>query len=161
MADNSRPILGRLKCQEWIRRTSKPLVRVKPLVGSKGVSFTQEIMRACLPGDEHVIKSVRVLELDSDAMKTAITLLNKLGVDAAGLPTQADANSTRGAWHQQLAEDFGARVEEAHRGRTVWLVIDDLQKKEHPIPTAASATSSPSCTSSRPPVRTSASCCSA
>lgn len=134
VADNSRPILGRSKCQEWVRRTSKPLVRVKPLIGSKGVSFTQEIMQACLPGDEHVIRCVRVLDLDSDAMRTATTLLTKLGVDAAGLPTEADADTTRGAWHKQLAADFGARVEEAHRGRIVWLVIDDLQKKEQPIP---------------------------
>ena len=134
VADNSRPILGRSKCQEWVRRTSKPLVRVKPPIGSKGVSFTQEIMQACLPGDEHVIRCVRVLDLDSDAMKTATTLLTKLGVDATGLPTEANANTTRGAWHQQLAADFGARVEEAHRGRIVWLVIDDLQKKERPIP---------------------------
>jgi hypothetical protein len=134
VADKSRPILGRSKCQEWVRGTSKPLVRVKPPIGSKGVSFTQEIMQACLPGDEHVIRCVRVLDLDSDAMRTATTLLTKLGVDAAGLPTEADANTTRGAWHQQLAADFGARVEEAHRGRIVWLVIDDLQKKEQPIP---------------------------
>lgn len=134
VADKSRPILGRSKCQEWVRRASKPLVRVKHPIGGKGVSFTTEIMKACLPGDEHVIQCVRVLDLDSDAMRTAVTLLTKLGVDPAGLPTETDANTTRGAWHQQLAADFGARVEKTHSGRKVWLVIDDLQKKERPIP---------------------------
>ncbi|MGD9525715.1 MAG: serine protease [Dehalococcoidia bacterium] len=134
VADDSRPILGRSKCQEWARRTSKALVRVKPPFGNKGVSFTKEIMQACLPGDENVIRSVEVRDLDSDALKTATTLLTTLGVDATGLPTEADADTTRGAWHQTLAADFGARIEKAHRGRVVWLVIDDLQKKERPIP---------------------------
>jgi hypothetical protein len=134
VADDSRPILGRSKCQEWVRRTSKPLVRVSPFAGSKGVSFTLEIMRACLPESENVIKRVQVLELDSDAMNTAAMLLGRLGVDAADLPTEADANTSRGAWLGQLVAAFGARVEEAHRGRTVWLVIDDLEKTEHTIP---------------------------
>jgi Trypsin-like peptidase domain len=134
VADKSRPILGRAKCQEWARDTSKPLVRVKPVIGSKGVTFTNEIMRACLPVGDHVIACVQALELDSDAMRTATKLLDKLGVDAAGLPTEADANTAHGAWNQQLVADFGARVVEGHRGRTVWLVIDDLQKKDRPIP---------------------------
>lgn len=134
VANDSRPILGRSKCQELVRRTSKPLVRVKPLTGSKGVSFTLEIMRACLPESEHVIKCVQVLELDSDAMKTATMLLARLGVEAVDLPSEADANTSRGAWLGQLVAAFAARVEEAHRDRIVWLVIDDLQKKEHAIP---------------------------
>ena len=134
VADDSRPILGRLSCQEWVRRTSKPLVRVRPVTGSKGVSFTLEIMRACLPESEHVIQSVRVLELDSDAMSTASMLLARLGVDAADLPTEGDANTSRGAWLGQLVAAFGARVQDTHRGHTVWLVIDDLEKKEHTIP---------------------------
>jgi hypothetical protein len=134
VADDSRPILGRPKCQEWVRRTSKPLVRVKPFTGSKGVSFTLEIMRACLPEGDHVIKCVQVLEFDSDAMRTAAMLLGRLGVGAADLPTEADANTSRGAWLGQLVAAFGARVEEAHRDRTVWLVIDDLEKTEHTIP---------------------------
>jgi len=134
VADDSRPILGRGKCQEWVRRTSKPLVRVRPFVGSKGVSFTVEIMRACLPETEHVIKRVQVVELDSDAMKTAVLLLGRLDVDATDLPQEADVNTSRGAWLGQLVETFGRRVGEAHRDRTVWLVIDDLEKKEHTIP---------------------------
>jgi hypothetical protein len=134
VADGSRPILGRSKCQEWVRRTSKPLVRVKPFTASKGVSFTLEIMRACLPETEHVIKCVQVLELNSDAMKTAEMLLGLLGVDAADLPTEADANTSRGAWLGRLVGAFGTRIEEAHRDRIVWLVLDDLQKKEHTIP---------------------------
>lgn len=134
VADGSRPILGRTRCQEWVRRTSQPLVRVKPFVGSKGVSFTLEIMRACLPESEHVIKRVQVLELDSDAMTTAVMLLGRLGVDATDLPKEADSNTSRGAWLGQLVAAFGTRVEQAHRDRTVWLVIDDLEKKEHTIP---------------------------
>jgi hypothetical protein len=134
VADGSRPILGRSKCQEWVRRTSKPLVRVKPFPGSRGVSFTLEIMRACLPEGDHVIKCVQVLELDSDAMRTATLLLGRLGVDSVDLPTEADANTSRGAWLGQLVAAFGARVEAAHRDRTVWLVVDDLQKKGHTIP---------------------------
>jgi Trypsin-like peptidase domain len=134
LADDSRPILGRSKCQELIRRTSKPLVRVRPLIGGKGVSFTLEIMRACLPESEHVIGSVRVLELNSDAMRTAALLLDRLGVPAADLPTAPDANTSRGAWIGQLVASFGSRVKETHRDRTVWLLIDDLQKREHPIP---------------------------
>ncbi len=132
--DDSRPILGRLTCQEMVRRTAKHLIRVRPLAGGKGVTFTLEIMRACLPESENVIRSVRVLELDSDAMRAATTLLDRLGVDAAGLPTEADANTSRGAWLGQLVAAFGARVQDAHRGHLVWLVIDDLEKKEHPIP---------------------------
>ena len=134
VSDDSRPILGRSKCQELARRTSKPLVRVKPFAGSRGVSFTLEIIRACLPESDDVIKCVKVLELDSDAGKTATMLLGRLDVDAVDLPTEADANTSRGAWITQLVAAFGARVEEAHRDRTVWLLIDDLQKKERAIP---------------------------
>jgi Trypsin-like peptidase domain len=134
VADGSRPILGRSSCQELIRRTSKPLVRVRPLMGGKGVSFTLEIMRACLPGSEHVIESVQVLELNSDAMRTAALLLSRLGVPAADLPTAPDASTSRGAWIGQLVASFGSRVQETHRDRTVWLLLDDLQKREHPIP---------------------------
>lgn len=134
VADDSRPILGRTRCQEWVRRSAQPLVRVKPFVGSKGVSFTLEIMRACLPESEHVIKKVQVLELDSDAMATAVMLLGRLDVDASDLPTEADSNTSRGAWLSQLVAAFGTRVEQAHRDRTVWLVIDDLEKKKHTIP---------------------------
>jgi hypothetical protein len=133
VVDGSRPILGRAKCQELVRRNSKPLVRVKPVAGLKGVSFTLEIMRACLPEKDHVIERVQVLEFDSDAMKTATMLLKKLGVDDVGLPTEVDASTSRGAWIGQLVATFGARVEETHRGRTVWLGIDDLQK-DHAIP---------------------------
>lgn len=134
VADDSRPILGRARCQEWVRRTAQPLVRVKPFIGSKGVSFTLEIMRACLPESEHVIKRVQVLELDSDAMTTAVMLLGRLDVDATDLPKEADSNTSRGAWLGQLVAAFGTRVEQAHRDRMVWLVIDDLEKKEHTIP---------------------------
>lgn len=134
VADRSRPILGRSTCQELIRRVSKPLVRVRPFLGSKGVSFTHEIIRACLPEGEHVVKRVQVLELDSDAMRTAKLLLDRLGVETAGLPAEADANSSRGAWLEQLTAAFGARVEKAHRDQIVWLVIDDLQKEKPPIP---------------------------
>lgn len=134
VADDSRPILGRTRCQEWIGRSAKPLVRVKPLSGSKGVSFTLDIMRACLPESEHVIKRVQVRELESDAMRTAGMLLSRLDLDAVGLPTEADANTSRGAWLGQLVASFGLRVEQGHRDRMVWLVIDDLEKSDHPVP---------------------------
>lgn len=76
---------------------------------------------------------MHVVELHADAMTTATLLLGKLGVDATGLPTEAEVNTTRGAWIGQLVAAFGARVEEAHRDHTVWLVIDDFEKG-HAIP---------------------------
>lgn len=134
LADGSRPILGRVRCQELVRGTSRPLVRVRPSSGGKGVSFTSEIMRACLPREDHVIGKVRILELDSDAMRTAALFLDRLGVSAADMPTEADANTSRGAWITQLVGAFGARVQETYRDRRVWLLIDDLEKTQHAIP---------------------------
>jgi hypothetical protein len=134
LTDDSRPILGRAKCQEWIRRARRPLVRVKPTSMGKGISFTVDIMRACLPPGDHVIQGFSAIDLDSDAMRTAEMLLSRLGVRAAGLPTVAEVNSTRGVWIRQLVNVFVSRIAETYRGRNVWLVIDDLEKHEHAIP---------------------------
>ena len=49
-------------------------------------------------------------------------------------PPRPTPTPRRGAWLGQLVAAFGARVEEAHRDHTVWLVIDDLEKKDHTIP---------------------------
>ncbi|CAH0137310.1 hypothetical protein SRABI26_00385 [Arthrobacter sp. Bi26] len=134
LADDSRPILGRASCQDWIRRARNPLVRVKPAPIGKGISFTVDIMRACLSQSEHLIHRFSASDFDSDAMRTAEMLLSRLGVDAAELPTVAEANSTRGVWIRQLATAFASRTAETHRGHRVWLVIDDLEKNERAIP---------------------------
>jgi hypothetical protein len=134
LADNSRPILGRASCQEWIRRGRNPLVRVKPAPMGKGISFTVDIMRACLSQSEHLIHRFSASDFDSDAMRTAEMLLGRLGVNAAGLPTVAEANSTHGVWIRQLATTFASRTAETHRGHSVWLVIDDLEKNERALP---------------------------
>ncbi|MBK7820510.1 MAG: trypsin-like peptidase domain-containing protein [Tessaracoccus sp.] len=134
LADGSRPILGRTRCQEWIRRVPQPLVRVKAAPRDKGVSFTVEIMRACLPPGSHLIQTFSASELHSDALRTAELILSRFGVDTAGLPTIADANSSRGVWISNLATAFITRLAAAFPGRTVWLVIDDLAKRKLAVP---------------------------
>lgn len=134
LADGSRPILGRSTCQEWIRRAPKPLVRVKS-AKNKGVSFTFGIMQACLPPGGHTIQKLNSSELHSDAARTAELILGQFGVDAAGLPTIAEANSSRTVWIKELASAFVARLGAAFQGRTAWLVIDDdLTKRNQTIP---------------------------
>lgn len=134
LADNSRPILGRVRCQEWIRRGPQPLVRVKPSPMGKGVTFTVDIMRACLSPSGHVIEEFSATAFPSDALRTAELLLTRLGVDVSELPTVAETNSTRGVWIGQLVTAFITRLAAAYEGRTIWLVIDDLEKGEHAIP---------------------------
>jgi hypothetical protein len=132
MADGSRPILGRMRCQEWARRPAKSLVRVKSPGDCKGVSFTLSIMQACLPSGDHVIARVQAIELPSDALRTAALLLERLGVSAADLPTEPEASTAHAAWIMRLGSEFVARVAQTHRDRIVWLAIDDLHKSEIP-----------------------------
>ena len=134
LADGSRPILGRSTCQDWIRRAPKPLVRVKSPAKDKGVSFTVEIMQACLPPGGHTIQTFLSSELHSDAGRTAELILGRFGVDAAGLPTIAEANSSRNVWISNLATAFITRLGAAFQGRTAWIVIDDLGKPQLAVP---------------------------
>ncbi|MDF1489301.1 trypsin-like serine peptidase [Tessaracoccus caeni] len=134
LVDGSRPILGRTRCQEWIRRAPQPLVRVKAAPRDKGVSFTVEIMRACLPPGSHAIQTFSASEFHSDALRTAELILGWFGVDTAGLPTIAEANSSRGVWISNLATAFVTRLAAAFQGRTVWLVVDDLSKRKLAVP---------------------------
>ena len=134
LADGSRPILGRPQCQDWIRRGTRPVVRAKPALIGRGDTFTSKIMAACLPPGEHLIGSVSAFDLRADAGETVKMLLERLGVPFADLPTVADVNSSRGVWIAELVETFVSRIGKTHPTRTVWIVMDDLQKSETPVP---------------------------
>ena len=127
IADKSRPIVGRQNCQDWAR-SGDPLVRVFNRGGRRGHSFSEFIMRACLPTSDHFIVKITVPEFPTRVLETADLLLERLAVPNPGFTTEEEASTSRGAWITVVVAEFLSAVNIHHTERTPWVLIDDFRE---------------------------------
>lgn len=131
------PIIGREDCQRWIHKSrlgNPRIVHVYTRSGTKGSSFSIDIMRACLPESEHSITSVSAGELGIEAITAAKMILDKLGInDSTQLPDPARVETTSPAWIKAtLLPAFRERINQSTAAKMHWLVIDNIDSE--PLP---------------------------
>ncbi len=136
-SDDTGPIIGRVECQQWIhkgRQGKAKIINIHARRGTKGSSFSMEILRACLPESEHTLTLISASELGIEAINAATTILEKMGCDAASqLPDPANAETTSAAWIKAtLMPVFKERLNHAPGAKLHWLVIDNMDSE--PLP---------------------------
>lgn len=133
------PVFGRSDLQDWVWRSLKPaptdgtpaqrvLVVNGPL--HSGKTFTIHILRTLLPPAEHVIVRLEAGSIANEtALAVAMRLLEPLGGSAGGLPTLQDSHTAEPSWlRNTLVPALFAEIERLRAGRTVWLIIDELDE---------------------------------
>ena len=133
------PVFGRYPLQEWIERASANALstntnRFLTVTGFPGTgrSFTLDILRAKLRIAEHGIVACKASDWTNET--TALGLVEKyflppLGASGAQLPPIAQANTSDNAWlNYQFIGDLLNVIDQARKGRTVWIVLDDLDR---------------------------------
>lgn len=124
--DGRGPIIGRESCQQLLRSSTQPFIWVRSRSKVKGVTFSTELMRTCLPGAEHVIGTVEVADFHSDARRSAEVLLDALDLRSGGLPEEQAVDSSDGTWIAKLVQQVIERATIGFPDKTIWIVIDEL-----------------------------------
>jgi hypothetical protein len=147
LPSNRKPVIGRENFQRlvWdavVGRYHILVVRSAVRGSSKiGKSFSAAILRAMLPTAEHSFIELQVSQVPADARAFAERILSKIeGTPPnAPLPDGAEADNTSIGWiKNDLEPAFTARLRGAAGGRTVWLILDELEHEHGTLPDAGS-----------------------
>ena len=139
------PLIGRQRLQDHIFDAQRGPGRIITVISQPdpdtrerkpriGRSFTRLILESCLEPARHHVLVLPASRIDTDPFVTARRIVATIDpARAAALPgatgnTTLDADATG-----RLVEDTVAALAEAAPGKTVWLVIDDIDA--HPIGT--------------------------
>jgi hypothetical protein len=145
LPSDRKPVIGRENFQRlvWdavVGRCHILVVRSAARGSRKiGKSFSVAILRAMLPTAEHSFIELRAAQVPAEAWAFAEMILTAIeGTPAhAPLPDGAQAGNTSIAWiKNDLEPAFTARLTGAAGGRTVWLILDELE--HHTLPNAGS-----------------------
>ncbi|TDX33230.1 trypsin-like serine peptidase [Rhodovulum visakhapatnamense] len=131
------PILGRTQLQEHIHRAIDGRARIIAVLtgpdqtGARrpriGRSFTHRVLSACLPPDRHHVLLIETSQIDPDPFVTARRIVGLMGPEArvelpgASGETTLDADATG-----VLVDRTVQALLTAAPGKTVWLMIDDI-----------------------------------
>ena len=148
-ANRAFPILGRAKLQRLISEAqsgrprlivvaTRPDPATEQRIPRLGRSFTRLVLEACLPDDAHHVVDFNAALIDPDAHLTAARLLSMLGTSGPE-PTATDDGPFDAEATGRLVDATLAALRAAAPGKTVWLMIDDLDA--HPIGTQWAASS--------------------
>ena len=132
------PVFGRYNLQAWIERASASRTddnynRFLTVAGpsGSGKSFTLDILKAMLNLADHCVLACKASDWTSET--TATGLVEKYFLSpmkaTAELPPIEQVNTSDNAWlnYHFVGPALNA-IEQARKGRTVWLVIDDLDR---------------------------------
>jgi Trypsin-like peptidase domain len=134
------PVFGRGRFQEWVARSAvdggKGSLRDRFMAvsGSKGAgkSFTIDVLRGMLPVGSHSVLECRASDFASETTALGFAtkyLLSPIGADASTLPGLGQANTSDNAWlTYQLIGDLLNVLDQARKGRMIWVVLDELDQ---------------------------------
>jgi hypothetical protein len=130
------PVIGREEFQRSIMDALAGVARILTVAGTAGMgrSFSTKILREILGISEHLVVELSASVLPINARETAQRLLVEIAgqPNVAPLPSTDQAESAQAAWvTQELVPAFNSAFAEISGSRTVWLVLDDLDR--HPI----------------------------
>lgn len=139
--DEKAPVFGRREFQKHVQKLiagDGQILVVRPGHAQPGQppvdgkSFSEKILRSMLDVSSHFIVSVKASDLKSDAREQAEFLLSRLeraGSAPPALHDQTTHGAAEGAYiRDYLWPAFRERARQAAGVRTLWLVIDDLEK---------------------------------
>jgi hypothetical protein len=145
IAANAHPVIGRRGFQDHVMSLMTGERRLLVVRGQEdsGKSFSIQILRTMLDESSHIVVEHDASAISIDAPTFAQNLLRTmLGADARpdDLPPLADTDTALEAWLRDLLLPALVRRLGEHAGdRTLWLVIDDLDR--HPLAPGTSTTS--------------------
>lgn len=127
------PVIGREDFQRAVIRAVSGETRILVVYGSPkiGRSFTTKIIREMLGTDEHRIVEMSASELGVTARQTAVAILERIGGPEASsvLPNTDESRTAMDAWiRDELFPVFSRCVQDYAGQRTVWLVVDDIDR---------------------------------
>jgi Trypsin-like peptidase domain len=131
------PILGRNDLQQLIfnaRRGSKRIITVMTRpdgegrrIDQLGRTFTRVVLEACLPSDEHRIIDFNAALIDPDPFLTARRIVQALDTSlTSAIPTASGETTMDADATGVLADACVKALIGALPGKTVWLMIDDI-----------------------------------
>jgi trypsin-like peptidase len=147
---NGDPLIGRAELQEAIAEARAGKVKIlivrADIAGdgnpfrAVGKSFSRRILREHLDASQHDVVEISAASLMQNAFRTAGAILDGVSVGLSARLTvvddktlPADRLSTEiNDIVARIAAELKAELVAAARGRTLWLVIDDLEK--HSLP---------------------------
>lgn len=133
LKDTGEPVIGREDFQFSVIDALDGEARILTVAGSPGLgrSFTIKILRQMLGIAEHQVVELSASKLPVTARDTALSILKATDNEAGGavLPTTGEADSAQPAWIvQELLPAFARALANIAKQRTVWLVIDDVDR---------------------------------
>jgi hypothetical protein len=133
LKDTKEAVIGREDFQGAVLDALEGRVRVLTVAGGDGMgrSFSTKILREMLGSAEHQVVEFSASKLPVTARGTAQAILAEISEQARGvtLPDTGEAESAQAAWiSQELLPAFIRAFATAAAKRTVWLVIDDIDR---------------------------------
>lgn len=134
LAATDEPVIGREEFQQSVLRAILGQKRILTVYGNRkmGRSFTTKILREMLGTAEHHVVELSASKLGVTARATAAVILSAAATKDAAMPALPDtdeADSAEAAWiSSELFPAFSRALAELAGHRTIWLVIDDLDR---------------------------------
>jgi hypothetical protein len=131
---NGQPVLGREAFQTCVMRAMTANARIIAVRGPSGAgkSFSATILRAIVEDSANAIVEIKASDIPIDAREFAQRLLDKMPNPSSAsiaLPVFQDAETAREAWVRDLLLPALLKAMRSFaNGRTLWLVLDDLDK---------------------------------
>lgn len=133
LKDTGEAVIGREDFQYSVVDALQGEVRILTAAGTSGMgrSFTTRILREMLGSAEHHVVEMSASKVPVTARDTALSILNAIAgqTSDAILPDPGEADSAQPAWIvQDLVPAFAKALADLAALRTVWLVIDDIDR---------------------------------
>lgn len=133
LKDTGEAVIGREDFQQSVLNALEGQARILTVAGggSMGRSFSIRILREMLGSAEHQVVELSASKLPVTARTTAQAILAEISEQAREdtLPDTGEAESAQAAWiSQELLPAFMRELVTVAAKRTVWLVIDDIDR---------------------------------
>ena len=133
LKDSNVALIGREEFQQDVLSALEGLTRILTVAGDYGMgrSFSIKILREMLGIAEHQVVELSASKLPVTARSTAQVILAEISEQARDvtLPDTSEAESAQAAWiSQELLPAFMRALVSVAAKRTIWLVIDDLDR---------------------------------
>lgn len=124
------PLIGREETQDWIRDSiSDGTRRIATVTGPKGTgkTYTIDILRALLPQSRHWIVDLSADQIQQDSPRQLAARFLQVPIHHDLVPPESTGDANLTGWlKRELVPGVAAALDRRRNGRTVWIVLDDL-----------------------------------
>jgi len=133
LKDTKEAVIGREDFQQAVLHALEGKARILTVAGREGMgrSFSTKILREMLGAAEHQVVELSASKIPVTARATAQVILAEINQQACDviLPDTGEAESAQAAWiAQELLPAFVRTLAMLTSKRTVWLIIDDIDR---------------------------------